>query len=78
MKFRKKPVVLEAEQYLVGLPEPAGVCRCAIEPRPHLHTMHEGQLVVLADGDWIMPEPDGAHFYPCKPDVFAATYEAVE
>lgn len=42
---------------------------------PHLHTIHEGQKVSLEVGDWILPEPDGVHFYPCKPDIFAATYE---
>lgn len=30
---------------------------------------------MLSDGDWIIPESDGEHFYPCKPDVFAVTYE---
>lgn len=31
-------------------------------------------------GDWIIREPfatDDRKFYPCKPDIFAATYEAV-
>lgn len=39
--------------------------------------MHDGQLVVLEDGDWVIPEPDGEHFYPCKDSVFQATYEPV-
>jgi hypothetical protein len=33
--------------------------------------------VILEVGDWIIPEPDGIHFYPCKPDIFEATYEPV-
>jgi len=33
---------------------------------------------MLADiGDWIIKGVKG-EFYPCKPDIFAATYEAVE
>ena len=40
-------------------------------------TAHD-QRVYLADGDWILPEPDGEHFYPCKDDIFRATYEEVE
>jgi hypothetical protein len=28
-------------------------------------------------GDWIIKGVKG-EFYPCKPDIFAATYEAVE
>lgn len=81
-KFRKKPVVIEAEQYL-GEPI-KGVCddlKCHInfEPiGPHLHTIHNGQMVALAVGDYVIPESDGLHFYPCKPDIFAATYESAE
>lgn len=40
-------------------------------------TVHE-QKAYLAPGDWILPEPDGVHFYPCKPDIFAKTYEMAE
>jgi hypothetical protein len=29
----------------------------------------------LDPGDWIIREQDGSGFYPCKADVFAATYE---
>lgn len=82
MKFRKKPVGIEAEQFLEAQPIPKGVCfgwKCGDKSDiPHLHTIHEGQRVDIAFGDWIIPEPDGEHFYPCKPDIFAATYEPVE
>lgn len=44
----------------------------------HLHTIHAGQTVLLEDGDYVMPEPDGKHFYTIKPDIFEATYEPVE
>lgn len=82
-KFRKKPVVIEAWQYSATATIPRGVCHGLLycdsdDARPHLHTMHDNQRVDLVDGDWIIPEPDGVHFYPCKPDVFAATYEPVE
>lgn len=45
-------------------------------------TIH-GQLAYLAEGDWVLPElrgdePDGKHFYPCKPDIFAKTYEPAQ
>ena len=29
---------------------------------------------VVCPGDWILTEGDGSH-YPCKPDIFTATYE---
>ncbi len=31
----------------------------------------------LAPGDWVIKGVSG-EFYPCKPDIFAATYEPVE
>lgn len=82
MKYRKKPIVIEAEQYIKGSAEmPRGVC---LEKHldgdlvhPHVHTVHSNQAVLLESGDWVIPEPDGVHFYPCKPDIFAATYEPV-
>jgi hypothetical protein len=33
-------------------------------------------LVVASKGDWILRGVAG-ELYPCKPDIFAATYEAV-
>ena len=75
-KFRKKPVIIEAEQY-DGLKVTKGVCHdCA--DRSHVHTIHDHQIVFLEVGDWVIPEPNGVNFYPCKPDIFAATYEPVD
>jgi hypothetical protein len=91
MKFRKKPVLIEAVQYRVPWEHVDGVngvcfgitCDCPKQDnttngRPHLHTIHNDQSVLLEDGDWILPEPDGIHFYPCKPDIFEAAYEPIE
>jgi hypothetical protein len=44
----------------------------------HRNSLGGFQHVFLSEGDWIVPEPDGEHFYPIKPDVFAATYEPAE
>ena len=82
-KYRKKPVVIEAEQWFPDK-EIKGVCfgPCALNDyvgtlQAHLHTMHAKQTVLLENGDWVIGEPDGIHFYPCKPDVFDQTYELV-
>jgi hypothetical protein len=37
-----------------------------------------GQNTAVEIGDWIITEPDKTHHYPCKPDIFEMTYEAVE
>jgi hypothetical protein len=43
-----------------------------------IETIHQGQKVDLVAGDFVIPEPDGIHFYPCKPNIFNNTYELVE
>lgn len=82
-KFRRKPTVIDAVQYTGYGKLVRGMCNSQScytsgNNRPHVHTIHAGQIVLLTVGDWIIPEPDGIHFYPCDPVVFAATYEAVE
>lgn len=79
MKFRKKPVVIEAEQYREGGPLPfveEGVLDYDEDARIQIINTREGRLEVC-DGDWIIRGVMG-EYYPCKPDVFAASYEPVE
>ena len=81
-KYRKIPVVIEAEQYIKYGKLAKGMCNSQtcytrVCDEPHVHTIHNGQIVLLEVGDWIIPEPDGEHFYPCKPDIFKETYEKV-
>lgn len=79
MKYRKKPIVIEVEQFdEINKPFPKGICRCLQSRDPHVHTIHNNQIVNITFGDWIIPEPDGKHFYPVKPDIFEQTYEPVE
>ncbi|MFW3474419.1 hypothetical protein ACN24M_24675 [Streptomyces microflavus] len=42
----------------------------------NVRTAH-GEIAIVRHGDWIIPEKEPGRFYPCKPDVFAATYEEV-
>lgn len=84
VQYRKKPVVIEAIRYTVescsavhdflGIENhnpDAGGCDQGI----YIKTL-EGYM--RADvGDWIIRGVQG-EFYPCKPDIFDATYEAVE
>lgn len=81
-KFRKKPVIIEAEQFLPneGI-IPAGVISDGHgDPRKDarfswiIQTL-EGPLHA-SNGDWIITGVQGEK-YPCKPDIFEATYEAV-
>ena len=73
-KYRKKPVVIEAEQYSSGK-KIEGVCveNCDNVMRgPHIHTL-EG-IMVVSLGDWVIKGIKG-EFYPCKPDIFKLTYD---
>jgi hypothetical protein len=81
-KFRKKPTEIEAEQYVEYGKLVKGMCNsrsCFVKgnDEPHVHTIHNGQIVNLEVNDWVIPEPDGVHYYPVKPDIFKNTYDAV-
>lgn len=81
MKYRKKPVVVEARQLLEeNLEEIETWCKGAIKgtllPRHeriiHIQTL-EGEMTARI-GDFVIQGVKG-EFYPCKPDIFLATYE---
>jgi hypothetical protein len=110
MKYRKKPVVVEATQWLKNGDHPKdgserftegefegellegkvvryyrhpeilgrSVCRhCGQAMHVHgwIDTLEGGHIV--CPGDFVITGVKGEH-YPCKPDIFAATYEEVQ
>lgn len=81
MKFRQKPVVIEAEQFFaLRRPWPAGVLGGEVYPNGekapvYIRTL-KGPLRV-SEGDWIITGVAGDR-YPCRADIFAATYEPVD
>lgn len=89
MRYRKKPVVVEARQYVMHrledraeLIEWCGAGHTAIneegeEYETEALRIHTAEGMMLAHpGDWIIRGIAG-EFYTCKPDIFVATYEAV-
>lgn len=82
MRYRKKPVEVNAWQIDAmdydDMTDLLGWCGGrAVD--------HDGYVMVIptlegdmyaAPGDWIVQGVAG-EFYPCKPDIFAATYEKV-
>ena len=81
MKFRKKPVVIEAVQFHAGEQDgafsadvSAGRVRYPEDGTMLIATL-EGQMTAQP-GDWIIRGIRG-ELYPCKPDIFAAVYEPV-
>jgi hypothetical protein len=86
--FRKKPVVIEAMQF-GGDNAPAVLFwlgQYQRAPGPRLGYVNEFGVLLIrtlesgdghhiaAPGDWIIRGVKG-EFYPCKPDIFEATYE---
>ena len=82
--FRKKPVVIEARKFppVVSIRdqlELAAWCKGSVagrEAEKILIPTLEG-VMTAARGDWIIKGVKG-EFYPVKPDIFEATYEAVD
>ncbi len=90
MKFRKKPVVIEATQWFTHGDHPM------VKSLPVVKTLEIGLALgeksngippnklgwvdtlegghVVTPGDWIITGVKGEH-YPCKPDIFEMTYE---
>ncbi len=76
MKFRKKPVIIEATQWFKdGDHQAVSSFETPNEDMQGfgwINTLEGGHIVT--PGDWIITGVKGEH-YPCKPDIFAATYE---
>lgn len=79
MKFRKKPVVIDAIQWsghnIEEIMDFVGNKFNARLGDIYILTL-EGEHLA-SRGDFIIKGVAG-EFYPCKPDIFAATYEAAE
>ncbi|MGI9485437.1 MAG: hypothetical protein ACR2RF_06055 [Geminicoccaceae bacterium] len=89
-KFRKKPVVIEAMQFIGPSIEDLdyltkfddwvlanqGDRKCRYMGSHMIIPTLEGDHKA-SSGDWIIRGVKG-ELYPCKPDIFEATYEPVE
>jgi hypothetical protein len=81
-KFRKKPVEIEAIQFTGNNDDEvlAFVGKDAYDPISNRPTIVirtlEGNMTTEV-GDWVIRGVKGEH-YPCKPDIFEATYEEVK
>lgn len=80
-RYRKKPVVIEARQYDGGavnaldmMTWSSGIVKHNRVLGLHVETL-EGVMVVRK-GDWVIRGVKG-EYYPCKPDIFAASYDEV-
>ena len=89
MKFRKKPVVIDAVQwtghasstiaidlFMGTFPKKSEITgsRATNDAKLLIPTL-EG-VMEASENDWIIKGVNG-EFYPCKPDIFEKTYDAV-
>jgi len=85
-KFRKKPVVIDAVKWKGVYGDPA----CVKQPGPgYEHLLPVDGLLnagiietlegphIIREGEWVITGIKGEHF-PCKDDIFRATYEPAE
>lgn len=86
MKYRKKPVEVEAVQWTMGK-KPSKkfpvyphtglyggtLCHCGKTMKEHGQIGHN---LSVCPGDWVVKEENG-YFYVIKPDIFEKTYEKV-
>lgn len=90
MKFRKKPVIIEAIQFN-GLDDYLKIVKYYNENNKSTLTADEvfrydHPIMIIrtlegamsaSQGDYIIEGVNG-EFYPCKPDIFEKTYELLE
>lgn len=89
-KYRKKPVVIEAVQYTRRFDWPEWFHEAVSEEI--IRTYNTGKFqdptekcwaviatlegdMMVSENDWVIRGVKG-ELYPCKPDIFEATYEA--
>jgi hypothetical protein len=86
-RYRKKPVVIEAMEFTGTFANYDEICEWAktdfasnsgsdVEVEIVFIQTLEGEMIAKV-GDYIIRGVKG-EYYPCKPDIFDATYEAVE
>ena len=75
MKYRKKPVVIDAWEFNKGGDHPKVTATKLTATGYGIETL-EGFMAVTP-GDYIIRGVHG-EYYACKPDIFKKTYEAVE
>lgn len=94
MKFRKKPVVIEALQIdgthdgiqrIIDWVNASNLHFDAADSGTWTISSYYGEVKIktlegemtASKGDWIIKGVKG-EFYPCKPEIFALTYESVD
>lgn len=88
MKFRKKPVAIDAWQWIkhgdvshapitkIDVDDDWVCAVCGEKASDHANCRTLEGYHIVCPNDWIIKGVKG-EFYPCKPDIFEMTYEAI-
>jgi hypothetical protein len=87
MKYRKKPIVIEARKLNIKAPyDVINWCNENVTGRqPAIAELEIGGInistlegkIFASHGDYVIKGVKG-EFYPCKPDIFELTYDLIE
>ena len=83
MKYRKKPIIVEAIQYTGNIEECKKFCP-EITTKKYINAITPILCIETLEGDMQISFYDyiikgiSGEFYPCKPDIFERTYDKVE
>jgi len=80
MKYKKKPVVIDAVQFTGDNGDEISKfmqCQFPFLENGNLKIGTLEGVMTANPNDWIIKGVKG-EFYPCKPDIFKTTYECVE
>lgn len=85
--FRKKPVIIEARQFrddVSGHELVRWINNKQVTRMKAFAVLHHGELIIpTLEGEHIASKNDyiikgiAGEFYPCKPDIFKATYKCI-
>jgi hypothetical protein len=79
VRFRKRPQIVEANQFRHGATAPIGV-RSREDGSAYVVTI-QGVEIPINEGKWAIledPPGDGTRAYPCADEVFRKSYELVQ
>lgn len=87
MKYKKKPVIIDAIQWdgnnyeeiceFVGMRLKYNTIEISNDQPSKLHIPTLEGIITASVGDYIIKGIQG-EFYPCKPDIFEKTYEPLQ
>lgn len=83
-RYKSKPAEIEAYQWFPeemgespGVSYETNMTEAGIEIRSAYVTTTNGNKAYICPGDYVIREPDGNGYYPCKADIFDKRWERI-